>query len=405
MLQDYDLEQLVEPLQTWFMGHARILPWRENPRAYYVWISEIMLQQTRVEAVKPYFERFIRELPDVEALAGCPEDKLLKRWEGLGYYNRARNLKAAAIQIMEDYDGIIPSEYEELLKLKGIGNYTAGAIASIAYGKPVPAVDGNVLRVISRVTADDSDIMKQSTRKQMEERLFALINSDLNTVQEGVNPAVFNQALMELGATVCVPNGAPHCEECPWNALCEARKQSLIEKIPVKTKAKARRIEEKTVLIIKDGEKLALSKRPEEGLLAGLYELPNLEGHRSEEELVEFVREQGYEPVRIQPVGDAKHIFSHVEWHMKGYVVFLASREYGVTDANYAGTLADGTDAMGTVAEEEHGIHAAPWEFIDVEETKHRYAIPSAFSKYMKYLNLVLGKEAAQTQMDMRERS
>ena len=160
MIDNYDLKQLIHPLQTWFQSNARVLPWRENPIAYYVWISEIMLQQTRVEAVKPYFDRFIRELPDVRALAECPEDKLLKLWEGLGYYNRVRNLKIAANQIWEEYDGIIPCEYQELLKLKGIGSYTAGAIASIAYGEPVPAVDGNVLRVISRVTADDSDILK-----------------------------------------------------------------------------------------------------------------------------------------------------------------------------------------------------------------------------------------------------
>ena len=171
MLKDFELSQLVVPLQNWFQNHARVLPWRENPTSYYVWISEIMLQQTRVEAVKPYFERFIKELPDVKVLAECPEDKLLKLWEGLGYYNRARNLKIAANQIMDEYGGVIPWEYEELLKLKGIGHYTAGAIASIAYGKAIPAVDGNVLRVISRVAADDSDIMKQSVRNHMEEAL------------------------------------------------------------------------------------------------------------------------------------------------------------------------------------------------------------------------------------------
>lgn len=368
MIDDFDLLQLVEPLQKWFGENARVLPWRESPSAYYVWVSEIMLQQTRVEAVKPYFDRFIRELPDVKALAECPEDKLLKLWEGLGYYNRVRNLKVAANQILVEYDGVIPMEYKELLKLKGIGNYTAGAVASIAYGKSVPAVDGNVLRVISRVTADDSDIMKQSVRKRMEELLYQLMNS----VQEEIKviPSVFNQALMELGATVCLPNGAPRCEACPWKELCEAKKQDRIDELPVKKKAKARRVEEKTVLIIKDGEQLALHKRPGKGLLAGLYELPNLDGYLSEEEVVSYVKQKGYEPIRIQTVGEAKHIFSHVEWHMKGYVIFLQAKEYiNIRKKN-------------------------DWIFVEVEDTKNQYAIPSAFVKYTEYLNMTIGKEA-----------
>ena len=393
MMNNYDLKQLVKPLQTWFQRNARVLPWRENPIAYYVWISEIMLQQTRVEAVKPYFDRFIRELPDVKALAECPEDKLLKLWEGLGYYNRARNLKIAANQIMDEYDGVIPEEYAELLKLKGIGYYTAGAIASIAYGKAVPAVDGNVLRVISRVTADDSDIMKQSVRTHMEEKLLELMNSDMGQeetskttgeVANRVIPSIFNQALMELGAMVCLPNGAPRCEVCPWHDLCEARKQDRIAEIPVKTKAKARRIEKKTVFIIKDGEQLALHKRPNKGLLAGLYELPNVEGHLSEQEAVAYIQTQGYTPIRIQPACEAKHIFSHVEWHMKGYVVFLQAKEFTGAEPLSENEL----HILQTPQERQN------WVFVDVEETKANYAIPSAFVKYAEYLNMVIGKEA-----------
>ena len=373
MIDNYELKQLVQPLQSWFAQNARVLPWRENPIAYYVWISEIMLQQTRVEAVKPYFDRFIRELPDVKALAECEEDRLLKLWEGLGYYNRVRNLKIAANQILDNYDGVIPSEYEELLKLKGIGHYTAGAIASIAYGKAVPAVDGNVLRVISRVTADDSDIMKQSVRKHMEAKLLELMSEE----GSDVIPSIFNQALMELGATVCLPNGAPKCDVCPWHDLCEARKQDKISELPVKKKAKERRIEEKTVFIIKDGEQLALHKRPKKGLLAGLYELPNTEGHLSEDEAIEYIKAQGYTPVRIQPVCDAKHIFSHVEWHMKGYVVFLQAKGFVEGDVR-----------------EEISSQKDDWIFIDVEETKNNYAIPSAFVKYTEYLNMTIGKDA-----------
>lgn len=376
MIDNFDLKQLVLPLQKWFGENARVLPWRENPLGYYVWISEIMLQQTRVEAVKPYFDRFIRELPDVKSLAECPEDKLLKLWEGLGYYNRVRNLKIAANQILEEYDGEIPREYEELLRLKGIGHYTAGAIASIAYGKAVPAVDGNVLRVISRVTADDSDIMKQSVRNHMEEKLLQLMR------ETELIPSVFNQALMELGATVCLPNGAPKCEVCPWGDICEARKQNRIDELPVKTRAKARRIEERTVFIIKDGEKLALHKRPSKGLLAGLYELPNVEGYLSEQEAIDYVEAMGYTPIRVRPACEAKHIFSHVEWHMKGYVIFLQEREFTKTEPS--------NEEVPSKTKEEK----TDWLFVNAAETKESFAIPSAFVKYTEYLNLTIGKDA-----------
>ena len=208
MITDYNLQILIEPLLNWFAGHARVLPWREEPTPYRVWVSEIMLQQTRVEAVKPYFERFTKRLPDVKALAECPEDELLKLWEGLGYYNRVRNMQKAAVQVMEEHGGKLPADYEKLLKLKGIGSYTAGAIASIAYQIPVPAVDGNVFRVLTRVAADDTDIMKPSFRTLLEKELREVMH-------EMETPGAFNQALMELGATVCVPNGAPLCKQCP----------------------------------------------------------------------------------------------------------------------------------------------------------------------------------------------
>lgn len=376
MIDDFNLELIVQPLQDWFAGNARVLPWREEPRPYYVWISEIMLQQTRVEAVKGYFERFITELPDVKALAECEEDKLLKLWEGLGYYNRVRNLNAAAIQIMEAYDGRIPDDYQELLKLKGIGHYTAGAIASIAYGKPVPAVDGNVLRVISRVTCDDSDIMKQSVRNHMEEKLAEIMQAE----HTAVIPGVFNQALMELGATVCVPNGMPHCMECPWQNLCEAKKRGCIESLPVKKKAKSRRIEEMTVLVIRDDEKVAIHKRSASGLLAGLYELPNLPGYLDTEAVLSYIRELGYAPIRITPLADAKHIFSHVEWRMKGYVVSIEEpgNEISDEDARYYKEQRKKKKLV----------------FVDAADAKERYAIPAAFAAYAGYMNIRLGKEA-----------
>lgn len=267
------IERIVAPLLEWYPENKRVLPWREQKNPYYIWVSEIMLQQTRVEAVKPYFERFTKALPDILALAVCSEAQLLKLWEGLGYYNRVRNMQKAAKQMIEKYQGELPPDYDALKGLSGIGSYTAGAIASIAYEIPVPAVDGNVLRVITRITADEADIMKQSTKKRIEEQL--------KKVMPVGHSGDLNQALMELGATVCVPNGVPRCGVCPLYGLCEARKQEKVNIIPVKAKVKPRRIEDKTVLIILDGERVAIRKRPARGLLAGLYEFPNISENKA----------------------------------------------------------------------------------------------------------------------------
>lgn len=282
MLEKFQLEQIVKPLLAWFEKNARTLPWRSISTPYRVWVSEIMLQQTRVEAVKPYFERFMHALPDVKSLAECEEERLLKLWEGLGYYNRVRNMQIAAQTVMEQYDGKLPADYEKLLELKGIGHYTAGAIASIAYGIPVPAVDGNVLRILMRVSADNSDIMKQSVKTRVEQALQQVIPQDC--------AGSFNQALMELGAIVCVPNGEPLCDQCPWYSFCETRKRGLWQELPVKKKAKGRRIEERTVLVIRDGERVVLKRRPKKGLLAGLYEFPNEPGTLTEDEALRAVQ-------------------------------------------------------------------------------------------------------------------
>ena len=313
MLEEFQLEQIVKPLLAWFEKNARTLPWRSISTPYRVWVSEIMLQQTRVEAVKPYFERFMHALPDVKSLAECEEERLLKLWEGLGYYNRVRNMQIAAQTVMEQYDGKLPADYEKLLELKGIGHYTAGAIASIAYGIPVPAVDGNVLRILMRVSADNSDIMKQSVKTRVEQALQQVIPQDC--------AGSFNQALMELGAIVCVPNGEPLCDQCPWYSFCETRKRGLWQELPVKKKAKGRRIEERTVLVIRDGERVVLKRRPKKGLLAGLYEFPNEPGTLTEDEALRVVQDMHLHPMRIQRLEEAKHIFSHVEWHMQGYMV------------------------------------------------------------------------------------
>ena len=343
------LKESVEPLVAWYREHRRDLPWREHPDAYRVWVSEIMLQQTRVEAVKPYYDRFLEAFPDVEALAAAEEDKLMKMWEGLGYYNRVRNMQKAARQIMTEHDGQFPCEYDEILKLSGIGNYTAGAISSFAYGIAKPAVDGNVLRVVSRLLASDSDIMKASTRTQIENIIEEVIPADA--------AADFNQGLIELGAIVCVPNGEPKCEICPVAHLCKAKEQNIQMELPVKTKAKARRIEKRTVLIFRDNETIAIRKRPAKGLLAGLYELLNVEGHLTRKEVIEYGKMIGLTPIRVKKLVSAKHIFSHVEWHMIGYEVLVDELEKNCSEKMI---------------------------FAGREEIDQKYSIPSAFEAYIE---------------------
>lgn len=307
------LDQSVQPLLEWFHVSARVMPWRSNPEPYWVWISEIMLQQTRVEAVRAYFDRFIAALPNIPALAEVEDERLMKLWEGLGYYSRARNLKKAAIVCMEQYNGELPKTYEQLLELPGIGTYTAGAIASIAYEQEIPAVDGNVLRVISRLLAKTEDITKQSVKRKMETMLLELMR------RIHPNPRIFTAALMELGAIVCIPNGAPYCMGCPWNSICLARIQNKIAEIPVKKKKMVRKIEERTVFLVQDGDLTAIKKRPSTGLLADLYELPNIQGFYSEAEVKQMWEEKLKLPVSVERLKDGKHIFSHIEWHMQAY--------------------------------------------------------------------------------------
>ena len=351
------LNRIAPPLLAWYDENRRILPWREKPEPYRVWVSEIMLQQTRVEAVKPYFARFMEHLPDVESLAAAEEDELLKLWEGLGYYSRARNLKAAAQQIVEQHGGKMPSEYHDLIKLKGIGSYTAGAISSIAFGHPVPAVDGNVLRVIMRLLADDSDISEASVRKRVAE--------DLKPVMPKDRPGDFNQALMELGATVCLPNGAPKCAECPWKTFCRAGIEESWQQYPKKAVKKPRTVEYRTILVIRDGHRAVIRRRPNKGLLAGMYEFPSLLGKASLDEVKDWLSAQGVCAVKIEKLPESKHIFTHKEWHMTGYMV-----------------LVDGLEPM----------HKDPsLMFVETQETEEKYPIPSAFSAYTGYLSIRTG--------------
>lgn len=347
------------PLLKWYDKNRRILPWREAPTPYRVWVSEIMLQQTRVEAVKSYFERFMKALPDIKALAEAEEEDLLKLWEGLGYYNRARNLQKAAIQIQKLYSGRMPDTVEELLTLSGIGSYTAGAIASIAFQRPVPAVDGNVLRVTAR--------LRQDHRCIDDPKVKAAVEQDLKEIMPKDRPGDFNQAMMEIGACVCIPGGAPLCGNCPLADLCDSCRSGTWQEYPKRQAKKERRIENKTILIVQKGDKAAVRKRPAKGLLAGMYEFPSIDGFCTAEEVADYLADNGWRALSIQPLEDAKHVFTHREWHMKGYMVKVESLE---------GAEPERTD----------------WLYIEPGQTKEKYPIPSAFRAYTKYLSIKLGR-------------
>lgn len=356
----YDYKDTVEFLLDWYDNNARILAWRENPKPYYVWISEIMLQQTRVEAVKLYFDRFINAVPDIKCLAEIEEEKLMKLWEGLGYYNRARNLKKAAKIIMDEYGGEMPANYNKLLKLPGIGPYTAGAIASIAFSLPEPAVDGNVLRVMKRLAGSFDDITKDVVKKELEQDIREIIPKD--------RPGDFNQAVMELGAMICIPNGKPLCMKCPVMHLCKAYRNQTEMSIPVKTAKKPRKIEEKTILLIEKNKKYAIRKRESKGLLAGLWELPSLEGKLALPAVEDAMSKLGLSVIKIEPLGDAKHIFSHVEWHMTGYYIKLDESLVVREDNDYL------------IYKKKQLKWAHKKEMEDI------YTLPSAFEKYRNFI-------------------
>lgn len=317
----------VEPLSAWYSENQKALPWRENKDPYRIWLSEIMLQQTRTTAVIPYYHRFMEQLPDVEALARVDDGVLMKLWEGLGYYSRARNLKKAAIQIVEEHGGQLPADYRALLALPGIGEYTAGAIGSIAFGLPEPAVDGNVLRVVTRLLCSDLDISLPDTKKQVTEALRSIYPS-------GEAASTLTQAIMELGENVCIPNGRPRCIDCPLSPLCLALANNRVDELPRKSPKKARRIEPKTVFLAEYDGAYVIRRRPDKGLLAGLWEFPCAEGHLSEKKAKEWLMANHLSPVDITPCGTAIHIFTHKEWHMIGYRVTLSSPPEGHVTAS-----------------------------------------------------------------------
>lgn len=343
-MTELDFAAVVPGLLDWYDRNARILPWREDSSPYRVWISEIMLQQTRVEAAKPYFERFLAALPDLEALAAAPEEQLLKLWEGLGYYSRVRNLARCARILLAEYGGRFPASAEELRGLPGIGEYTAGAIASISFGLPEPAVDGNVLRVAARLTGYTGEVAQPRFRKEITERLRA--------VYPAGRCGDFTQSLMELGAVVCLPNGAPKCSLCPLAELCEGRLAGTAAEIPVRAPKKPRRVELRSVFLLCCGERVALRKRPPEGLLAGLWEFPSLAGAFEPSRQAEL----GIPPeTPVRRVLSARHVFTHLEWEMQGYLVELPQPPAG-------------------------------YQWVTREELEERISLPSAFRAFRRFL-------------------
>ena len=312
------LTRLPGLILPWYRENRRELPWRADTQPYHVWLSEIMLQQTRVEAVKGYYTRFLAALPDIAALAECDDGQLHKLWEGLGYYSRVRNLKKAAQVVMERHGGTFPKTHAEVLALPGIGDYTAGAICSICFGQPTPAVDGNVLRIFSRLTDDPSPIDLPATKKRVTEALAAVYPGEAGD---------FTQALMELGATVCGPNRKPDCEGCPCREICLGYRHGTADALPVKAPKKEKRQEDRTVFILRCGGKYALEKRPEKGLLAGLWQFPNVTGSLDTVQALAEVEGMGLRPREILREVHRKHIFTHIVWNMKGIYLEVDAAE------------------------------------------------------------------------------
>lgn len=338
------LRKMRMPIIKWYQQNKRELPWRKEKEPYYIWLSEIMLQQTRIEAVKQYYKRFLEQLPTIQDLAEVEEQELLKLWEGLGYYNRARNLKKAAQVIQEKYKGQMPKHYQELIALPGIGEYTAGAISSIAYNEPVPAVDGNVLRVVSRLIGSKKDVLDNKTKKEFTQKLKEIMPEEAGD---------FNEGLMELGELICIPNGEPLCEKCPLQEICVAKREKLTAEIPVRNQKIKRKKEEKTVFLLTYQNKIAIRKRKEKGLLANLYEFPNVDKKITRKEIKSILQNWFLTGEQAEKIGVHHHIFSHIEWDMIGYKV-------KVNDTNQE------------------------FIWVEKEEILEKYPIPGAFVPFRK---------------------
>ena len=351
---------LCETLLAWRKStpDTRDLPWRDEPTPYHVWISEIMLQQTRAAVVRGYYLRFLDALPGIADLAGCDDDALMKLWQGLGYYSRARNLKRAAQVLVREHSGQLPNDFDALLALPGIGRYTASAISSFAYGQPRPAVDGNFLRVAARITANGIDIAKDASKRALEAALAPFYPA-------GRDAGYLNEAFMDLGATVCLPNGVPLCHACPAGRLCLACEHGTQQDYPKKTALKARRKESRTVLLLSCGASIAIRKRPAQGLLAGLWEYPNLDGRLSKSAVCAYLTAAGLRVRSIRKCAPARHIFTHIEWDLTGWDISI--------DAAHAPS--DAPDASASAP-----LGALLW--VRREELADTYSIPAAFGYF-----------------------
>lgn len=338
-----DMKEIIQPLLEWFDLNKRNLEWRTNPNAYTILVSEIMLQQTRAEAVRPYYVKFLEELPNFKALADCPDEKLFKLWEGLGYYNRARNLKKCAQKIIENYQGSFPKTYEEAIELPGIGAYTCGAILSRAYNLPYAAVDGNVLRVLSRYLCSEKDILKETTKKYFKQELEKMIPAEAGK---------FNEALMELGATVCMPK-IFLCENCPLQKSCKARETNTQADYPKKERMKEKKILEYTVIFLTDGTRFAMFSK-KDGVLQGLPAPLLIDSFLTSYEAAEYVTSLGYEPIQEVRLEDKIHIFTHQKWFMRGYKIWVQD------------------------------LREAP--AYTSEEIKNRLGVPTCFKQFLKEL-------------------
>ena len=343
------LESITGILLAWYADNKRPLPWRDPIDPYHTWISEIMLQQTRIDVVIDYYHRFLEQFPDIPTLASASEDALLKAWEGLGYYNRVRNIGKAARMIMEEYGGQFPGTKAELMTLPGIGEYTAAAISSIVFGEAAPSVDGNVLRVTSRLLNDARDVLLPATRKDVTSMLAEIIPAEC--------PGDFNQALMELGETICLPDTGADCAHCPCRSECLAFAEGTVADLPVRQNRMSKKTEHLTVFIIEspDGS-VAVRKRPKSGLLAGMFEFPNTEGHLTLKQSVKWIEELGMTVSVIEALPEAQHIFTHKKWMMHPYRLTLTKKE------------------------------DEPFMFVHPSLLETTYSMPSAFARFKPYL-------------------
>lgn len=339
------MKRCQKEIEVWYQKNKRNLPWRKDKEPYHVWISEIMLQQTRIEAVINYYQKFMQEIPTIQDLSKIEEEKLLKLWEGLGYYNRARNLKKAAQKIESEYQGDFPNSYDKLRTLPGIGDYTASAIASICFDEAQATIDGNVLRVYTRFYNDNSNIDSISTKKKIQKEIIKILPK---------KSGEFNEALMEIGETICIPNGVPICQKCPLKKYCQSKKLKNYLNLPVRSEKKAKKIIKYTVFLLKYQNQVIIKKRTTSSLLKNLWEFPNIEGHLTLPQVKKYLQKKNFSYSKIKKSNSYTHIFTHQSWNMISYIVELNKKP-------------------------EESVKTIP-------EIKEKYALPTAFQPFIKVL-------------------